>query len=96
MRIMSSFRTLSFPSPPLCRVDRFGEYLLTVFRRLFFPPVVEGETTAETAARETGKQETDAELEAEAEAVASELPSAPTSDPSDAGHAGKKQKHEDY
>ncbi|GAB1318669.1 ADP-ribose 1''-phosphate phosphatase [Madurella fahalii] len=72
-------------------VDAYNEFIPQ-----YFPPVAEGETTTETAAtRDAEKQETDAELEAEAEAVASELPSPPTSDPSDAGHAGKKQKHED-
>ncbi len=52
--------------------------------RLYFPPVDEDET-----------RRTEAELEAEAKAVASELPSAPTFDPSDEGHVSKKQKQGD-
>lgn len=55
--------------------------------RLYFPPVVEDEAGDSDTTRETK-----ARLDAEAEAVANELPSAPTADPSDAGHVGKKQK----
>ncbi|KAL2259564.1 hypothetical protein VTK26DRAFT_6716 [Humicola hyalothermophila] len=60
---------------------------------LYFPPVVDDETSA--TAGNTRDQEIEAELEAEAEAVAQELPDPPKSDPSDTGHAGKKQKHND-
>lgn len=60
--------------------------------RLYFPPIPEDQPAAD---HEDEKREKEAKLEAEAEAVASELPSAPTSDPSDAGHADKRQKHED-
>ncbi|KAK4130689.1 A1pp-domain-containing protein [Trichocladium antarcticum] len=70
-------------------VDAYNEFI-----PLYFPPVLEEETTAPTAETDRAKRETDAQLEAEAEAVANELPSAPTSDPSDAGRAGKKQKHD--
>ena len=62
--------------------------------RLYFPPAENETSTSTTSATSTAKtKETEAELEAEAEAVAHELPDAPTSDPADAGHAGKKQKH---
>ncbi|EAQ88354.1 hypothetical protein CHGG_04973 [Chaetomium globosum CBS 148.51] len=57
---------------------------------LYFPPVAEDQTTTD---REKETSETEARLTAEAEAVANELPSTPTSDPYDVGHAGKKQKH---
>jgi hypothetical protein len=67
--------------------------LLTVIRRLYFPPVAENESAAVQTTETAEEQENEAELEAEAEAVASELPSAPTSDPSDMGHTGKKQRH---
>ncbi len=65
--------------------------------RLYFPPVVENQTTTSSTEIDEADHETEAQLEAEAEAVASELPSAPTSDPSepDLGRAGKKQKHKD-
>jgi hypothetical protein len=59
--------------------------------RLYFPPVAEDESATD---HENDTKETEAKLTAEAEAVASELPSAPTSDPSDPGHAGKKQKQD--
>lgn len=76
-------------------LDVQGWLLTGLDNRLYFPPVLEEETTAPTAETDrAAKRETDAQLEAEAEAVANELPSAPTSDPSDAGHAGKKQKHD--
>jgi hypothetical protein len=58
---------------------------MALLYRLYFPPVTEDESAADDESK----------LKAEAEAVASELPSAPTSDPSDPGHAGKKQKQED-
>jgi hypothetical protein len=60
--------------------------------RLYFPPVIEDKTPP-TDGDKKAKETDDAKLEAEAEAVAQELPSAPTSDPSDAGHAGKKPRH---
>ena len=60
--------------------------------RLYFPPVPDDQLGIDL---QDEKREKEAKLEAEAEAVASELPSAPTADPSDPGHAGKKQKHED-
>lgn len=63
--------------------------------RLYFPPVTEDETAAGFATGDQESRETEAKLDAEAEAVAQELPSAPTSDPSDPGHAGKKQKQKD-
>ncbi|KAL2129739.1 hypothetical protein VTI74DRAFT_7386 [Chaetomium olivicolor] len=62
------------------------------FIPLYFPPVLDHESTSDS---EDTAWETKTRLDAEAEAVASELPSAPTSDPSDAGHAGKKQKQQD-
>ncbi|KAK4158043.1 hypothetical protein C8A00DRAFT_28942 [Chaetomidium leptoderma] len=65
-------------------VDAYNELI-----PLYFPPVAEDESMAD---HEEEARETEAKLEAEAKAVASELPSAPTSDPSDPGHAGKKQK----
>ncbi|KAL2017087.1 hypothetical protein VTK56DRAFT_2610 [Thermocarpiscus australiensis] len=72
-------------------VEAYNEFI-----PLYFPPVVEQQSPGGGAAREEeGTRETEAQLDAEAEAVASELPSAPTTDPSDPERAGKKQKHED-
>ncbi|KAK4161564.1 hypothetical protein QBC43DRAFT_346574 [Cladorrhinum sp. PSN259] len=56
---------------------------------LYFPPVPEDATT------KSGSKDAQAKLDAEAETVAQELPNAPTSDPSDPDHIGKKQKQED-
>lgn len=55
---------------------------------MYFPPFVEQDSQPKEA---KGK---DAMLNAEAEAVARELPSAPTSNPAEAGHVDKKQKHD--
>jgi O-acetyl-ADP-ribose deacetylase (regulator of RNase III) len=76
-------------------ISRSGTYLLTgdlCVYRLYFPPVPEDQATSD---HKDEKREKQAKLEAEAQAVANELPSAPTADPSDPGHAGKKQKHKD-
>ncbi|KAK3306505.1 uncharacterized protein B0T15DRAFT_492046 [Chaetomium strumarium] len=63
------------------------------FIPLYFPPVPDHD--GQKAEHENQIQEAEARLDAEAEAVARELPNAPTSDPFDAAHAGKKQKHKD-
>jgi hypothetical protein len=60
--------------------------------RLYFPPVAEDQPTTD---REEETRETEAKLTAEAEAIANELPSAPTADPYDLGHDGKRQKQKD-
>ncbi|KAH6856907.1 hypothetical protein B0I37DRAFT_351925 [Chaetomium sp. MPI-CAGE-AT-0009] len=67
-------------------VEAYNEFV-----PLYFPPVAENQPTTD---REEAR-ETEAKLTAEAEAVASELPSAPTSDPYDIGHAGKRQKQKE-
>ncbi|KAL2177063.1 uncharacterized protein P884DRAFT_269974 [Thermothelomyces heterothallicus CBS 202.75] len=66
-------------------VEAYNEFI-----PFFFPPVAEDEATTDN--EEDEARETEAKLTAEAEAVANELPSAPTSDPSDTGPAGKKQR----
>ncbi|KAK4097812.1 A1pp-domain-containing protein [Parathielavia hyrcaniae] len=78
-------------------VDAYNEFV-----PLYFPPVAEDKTTAADDKDETPAadqvidvREAEARLEAEAEAVANELPNPPTTDPTEPGHAGKKQKHED-
>ncbi|KAK4249234.1 hypothetical protein C7999DRAFT_30286 [Corynascus novoguineensis] len=68
-------------------VEAYNEFI-----PLYFPPVIEDEVTTDNEDDKIIREKNEAKLAAEAEAVASELPSAPTSDPSDPGHAGKKQK----
>ncbi|KAK3991034.1 hypothetical protein QBC44DRAFT_287651 [Cladorrhinum sp. PSN332] len=79
--------------------DKIDKVVMVTFERkdvdaydeaipLYFPPVAEDATIRSEA------KDTQAELDAEAETVAKELPSAPTSDPSDPDHIGKKVKHE--
>ncbi|KAG7288154.1 hypothetical protein NEMBOFW57_007679 [Staphylotrichum longicolle] len=61
------------------------------FLPLYFPPASDDDKTQTNDESETSDAD-EAKLEAEAKAVAQELPSAPTTDPSDDGRARKKQK----
>lgn len=99
---MSLFRAFSLFFPLSCGNDGYSllpyqertatDYWHTALYRLYFPPVIEDEATTDNEDDEIIREKNEAKLAAEAEVVASELPSAPTSDPSDPGHAGKKQK----
>ncbi|KAL1870264.1 hypothetical protein VTK73DRAFT_2783 [Phialemonium thermophilum] len=70
-------------------VEAYNEFL-----PLYFPPVPEDGAPSEGAPGAKGQEVTaaDAQSEAEAKAIANELPSAPTSDPSNPEHVEKKSR----
>jgi hypothetical protein len=62
---------------------------------MFFPPETEAAKEELSPAQADAAEKTGAKEDEEAKALADELPSAPTGDPSNAGHVDKKQRQDD-